>query len=87
MAIGLWNSTFTLAERGFYGMAYALSLFAATAVQKNVRDLRVIGDLEDEAKRLDPQTPWCKRNVSLFVRDDVSEASKEEPKDKPENEL
>ena len=46
MAIGLWNATFTLSERGFYGMAYVLSLFAATTVQKNVRDLEVIDALE-----------------------------------------
>lgn len=46
MAIGLWNATFTLSERGFYGMAYVLSLFAATTVQKNVRDLEVIDGLE-----------------------------------------
>ncbi len=36
--IGLWNAGLTLSEKGFYGMAYALSLFAAIAVQKNTRD-------------------------------------------------
>lgn len=35
---GLWNATITLAEKGFYAMAYLLSLFAAIAVQKNTRD-------------------------------------------------
>lgn len=40
LAIGLWNATsLTLSEKGFFGMSYALSLFAAVAVQKNVRDL------------------------------------------------
>jgi uncharacterized membrane protein YiaA len=40
LAIGLWNATsLTLSEKGFFGMAYALSLFAAVAVQKNVRDM------------------------------------------------
>lgn len=38
LAIGLWNAELTLSEKGFYGMAYALSLFAAIAVQKNTRD-------------------------------------------------
>jgi uncharacterized membrane protein YiaA len=38
MSIGLWNSGITLAEKGFYGMAYLLSLFAAITVQKNTRD-------------------------------------------------
>jgi uncharacterized membrane protein YiaA len=38
MSIGLWNATITLAEKGFYGMACLLSLFAAITVQKNTRD-------------------------------------------------
>jgi uncharacterized membrane protein YiaA len=38
MIVGLWNSTIPLAEKGFYGMAYLLSLFAAITVQKNTRD-------------------------------------------------
>ena len=36
--VGLWNSGLTPSEKGFYGMGYALSLFAAIAVQKNTRD-------------------------------------------------
>jgi uncharacterized membrane protein YiaA len=48
MAIGLWNATFTLSEKGFYGMAYTLSLFAATAVQKNIRDIEAIDNIERE---------------------------------------
>ncbi|MGH8080982.1 MAG: inner membrane protein YiaA [Lysobacter sp.] len=36
--IGLWNAEISFSEKGFYGMAYALSLFAAIAVQKNTRD-------------------------------------------------
>ena len=38
MVVGLWNSTLTLSEKGFYGMAFLLSLFAAITVQKNTRD-------------------------------------------------
>ncbi|MBO2011642.1 inner membrane protein YiaA [Hymenobacter negativus] len=38
LAIGLWNATLTLSEKGFYTMAFLLSLFAAIAVQKNTRD-------------------------------------------------
>jgi uncharacterized membrane protein YiaA len=38
MAVGLWNATLTPSEKGFYAMAYLLSLFAAIAVQKNTRD-------------------------------------------------
>ncbi|MGO4891943.1 inner membrane protein YiaA [Flavobacterium sp. W21_SRS_FM6] len=38
IAIGLVNADMTLSEKGFYAMAYTLSLFAAITVQKNVRD-------------------------------------------------
>lgn len=39
LTVGLWNATFSASEKGFYAMAYVLSLFAAVTVQKNVRDL------------------------------------------------
>lgn len=39
LCIGLFNASFTLSEKGFYGMSFALSAFAAIAVQKNTRDL------------------------------------------------
>jgi uncharacterized membrane protein YiaA len=46
LAVGLWNATLTPAEKGFYAMAYLLSLFAAIAVQKNTRDtLGVTGEV------------------------------------------
>jgi uncharacterized membrane protein YiaA len=38
LAVGLWNATLTPSEKGFYGMSFALALFAAIAVQKNTRD-------------------------------------------------
>ena len=38
MGIGLWNASLTPAEKGFYSMAFLLSLFAAITVQKNTRD-------------------------------------------------
>jgi uncharacterized membrane protein YiaA len=38
LGIGLWNATLGSSEKGFYAMGFALSLFAAVAVQKNVRD-------------------------------------------------
>ncbi|WP_311776123.1 YiaA/YiaB family inner membrane protein [Paractinoplanes abujensis] len=37
-AVGLFNSTMALSEKGFYGLAFAMTLFAVIAVQKNVRD-------------------------------------------------
>lgn len=42
LVIGLWNAdTLALSEKGFYGISYTLSLFAAICVQKNVRDAAV----------------------------------------------
>jgi uncharacterized membrane protein YiaA len=38
LIVGLWNATLTLSEKGFYGMSFTLSMFAAIAVQKNTRD-------------------------------------------------
>ena len=38
LTVGLWNATLALSEKGFYGMAFVLSLFSAVAVQKNTRD-------------------------------------------------
>lgn len=39
LTIGLFNASLGNSEKGFYAMAFLLSLFAAVAVQKNVRDL------------------------------------------------
>jgi uncharacterized membrane protein YiaA len=42
LVIGLWNADLYLSEKGFFGMAFTLSLFAAIAVQKNSRDLKAV---------------------------------------------
>ncbi|QKG52449.1 inner membrane protein YiaA [Hymenobacter sp. BRD67] len=42
LAVGLWNATLTLSEKGFYAMAFLLSLFGAIAVQKNTRDMGLV---------------------------------------------
>jgi uncharacterized membrane protein YiaA len=48
LAVGLWNATLALSEKGFYAMSFVLSLFAAVAIQKNVRDLiPLCDDLQD----------------------------------------
>lgn len=41
LTVGLWNATLADSEKGYYAMSFILSLFAAVAVQKNVRDLTV----------------------------------------------
>ncbi len=42
LIVGLWNASLELSEKGFYGMSFTLSLFAAIAVQKNTRDKKFI---------------------------------------------
>ncbi len=44
LAVGLWNANLTSSEKGFYTMSFLLSLFAAIAVQKNIRDLALFKD-------------------------------------------
>ncbi|HSI48113.1 MAG TPA: inner membrane protein YiaA [Ideonella sp.] len=44
LAVGLWNAQLAASEKGFYAMGFVLSLFAAVAVQKNVRDVAMSGD-------------------------------------------
>lgn len=49
LAIGLWNAgSLLLSEKGFYAMAFAMSVFAAVAVQKNVRDLAQFKRTEED---------------------------------------
>lgn len=49
LVVGLWNAALTLSEKGFYGMSFVLSLFAAIAVQKNTRDSQRTGGNNSEA--------------------------------------
>lgn len=39
LLIGLWNASLSASEKGFFAMSFVLSLFAVTAIQKNVRDI------------------------------------------------
>ena len=48
LTIGLWNAEILRSEKGFYAMAFVLSLFSAIAVQKNTRDIRA-AEKNDEA--------------------------------------
>lgn len=41
LTIGLWNAELEKSEKGFYAMSFVLSLFAAIAVQKNTRDVKI----------------------------------------------
>lgn len=46
LIIGLWNADLTGSEKGFYGMSFTLSLFAAITVQKNTRDIALYNSKE-----------------------------------------
>ena len=46
LVIGLWNANLALSEKGFYGISFFLSLFAAIAVQKNTRDIKFLEQKE-----------------------------------------
>ncbi|MBV6805995.1 inner membrane protein YiaA [Xanthomonas euvesicatoria] len=54
LTIGLINATLLLSEKGFYAMAYALSLFGAVAVQNNTRDAMEITDTPRSARSVPP---------------------------------
>jgi uncharacterized membrane protein YiaA len=47
LTVGLWNAELAKSEKGFYAMAFVLSLFAAIAVQKNTRDMKASQRKED----------------------------------------
>jgi len=46
LTIGLWNAEMEKSEKGFYAMAYVLSMFSAIAVQKNTRDMKAAKEKE-----------------------------------------
>jgi len=48
LTVGLWNAELAKSEKGFYAMSFVLSLFAAIAVQKNTRDMKISQQHKDE---------------------------------------
>jgi uncharacterized membrane protein YiaA len=47
LTVGLWNAELAKSEKGFYAMAFVLSMFAAIAIQKNTRDMKAAQSKED----------------------------------------
>lgn len=47
LTIGLWNAELTKSEKGFYAMAFVLSMFSAITVQKNTRDMKESGKTDE----------------------------------------
>lgn len=53
LTVGLWNADLAKSEKGFYAMAFVLSMFAAIAVQKNTRDIKAAQKHEDILRKDD----------------------------------
>ncbi len=51
LAVALWNAQITQSEKGFYAIAFLLSIFASIAVQKNIRDLALYPSEEISIER------------------------------------
>jgi len=47
LTIGLWNADLEKSEKGFYAMSFVLSMYAAIAVQKNIRDMKIFQRKEE----------------------------------------
>ncbi|MFK5975416.1 MAG: inner membrane protein YiaA [Sulfurovum sp.] len=56
VTVGLWNSTMLLSEKGFYAIAFFLSLYSSIAVQKNIRDMAHFPS-EEEPQQSDISSP------------------------------
>ncbi|MDO9436048.1 inner membrane protein YiaA [Hydrogenophaga sp.] len=54
LTVGLWNATLANSEKGFYAMAFLLSLFGSVTVQKNIRDA---AQFKTDAAREDDDIP------------------------------
>jgi uncharacterized membrane protein YiaA len=57
LSIGLWNSSLSSSEQGFFAMSFLLSLFAAVTVQKNVRDVALFDAAQPDAPDTAPGQP------------------------------
>ena len=53
LTVGLVNATLGWSEKGFFAMSFLLSLFAAVAVQKNIRDIALFKKDDDFPKTID----------------------------------
>ena len=63
LAIGLYNAELALSEKGFFAMAYVLSLFSAVTVQKNVRDQQALLAEEEETQQVEPDKDVVEQDI------------------------
>ncbi len=64
LTIGLWNADLLRSEKGFYAMSFVLSMFAAIAVQKNTRDMRLA---EKENEQVNPSKSIVSKHISTTI--------------------
>jgi uncharacterized membrane protein YiaA len=62
LGIGLFNADMFLSEKGFYGMAFILSLFSIITVQKNIRDLT-----NDDGSTLSSAYPGVANSIDVAL--------------------
>lgn len=49
LSVGLFNAELLLSEKGYYAMAFSLSLYSVISVQKNIRDMTSVnGDIDPD---------------------------------------
>ena len=66
LTVGLWHANLESSEKGFFAMAFLLSLFGAVSVQKNVRDLLYFKE-ENFHHGIEKSVPPT-RNVEKVIR-------------------
>ncbi|MFK7804840.1 MAG: inner membrane protein YiaA [Anaerolineae bacterium] len=72
LTIGLWNADLLLSEKGFYGISFILSMFAAVVVQKNTRDAQLSsGETTSPASESGPMRAMS--SVKGMLKPDFSE--------------
>lgn len=69
LAIGLWNAELALSEKGFYMMAFLMSLFGAVAVQKNIRDMDYLRTHVNQPELNHKTNPSIEMNSTLDDKD------------------
>ncbi|OTG82115.1 hypothetical protein B9T33_05145 [Acinetobacter sp. ANC 5054] len=69
LAIGLWNAELALSEKGFYMMAFLMSLFGAVAVQKNIRDMDYLRTHVNQPELNHKTNPSIELNTTLDDKD------------------
>ena len=51
LVVGLYNAELLLSEKGFYAMAYTLSVFSVVVMQKNIRDKAWANETNTDSKQ------------------------------------